>query len=129
MKATLPPGKYYIGDVCYVLSPDHYYEWDVIHGFTDGLILLRPPTDAFVVAKTPWGDGAYIGSDGVWYGVDAGNIGIVPIHMCQGKTTHMGSVYEFSGNVKFEYNKGVYTISGCGMDGRTRHAIRIDANI
>lgn len=122
-RAVLPPGKYYIGDVCYVLDEEHYNTWDR-QGFNNGLVKIED-VGSFAVAKTAWGDGCYTGTDKVQYGVDAGNIGLVPLHMCaKGEewAAGMGAVYEFvDHDVVFTYSAGVFRIKGAN------HFIRINS--
>jgi hypothetical protein len=74
---TFPAGKYYIGDLCYVLG-DTTYDSVVCDGgegfFTNG-------THTIGFFSTAHGDGFYRGTNGKSYGVDAGIIGIVPAEL------------------------------------------------
>jgi hypothetical protein len=79
MKATdwFPAGKYYVGDLCYVM----HAEWD--EGRTDmgcnqGEFTLKDGT-RFVSYNTKWGDGTYKDNSGRSYSVDAGLLGIVAL--------------------------------------------------
>jgi hypothetical protein len=77
----MEPGKYYVGDLCYVLD-DSWKEfceitidgYDVLHGgfrFKDGR--------EFVTFGTAYGDGEYKDEQGRRYPVDAGLIGCVRV--------------------------------------------------
>jgi hypothetical protein len=71
---TFPAGKYYIGDLCYVLDDEHY-DAAVCDG-DDGFQTNGTHTIGYF--STAYGDGCYRGTNGKNYGVDAGIIGIVP---------------------------------------------------
>ena len=74
---------FYIGDICYVLSQDHYRYWDQEHNFENG-IFTPPESDfSFGVASTAYGDGTQKDNDGGVYAVDAGNIGVVPMELVE----------------------------------------------
>ena len=74
-KATLPAGKYYIGDLCYSL-PDRLYDRVFGPDFEAGLYTSKKnPNHVFWLENTG-GDGCFNGSDGKEYCVDAGIIGI-----------------------------------------------------
>lgn len=77
-------GKYYIGDLCYVMHD----EWDEAcslffagrtdHGCNEGEFNLRDGR-RFVSYNTKWGDGCYQDQFGNEYGVDAGLIGCIKV--------------------------------------------------
>jgi|13_taG_2_1085334.scaffolds.fasta_scaffold00449_22 hypothetical protein len=84
---TLPAGRYFIGDLCYVISDDDWMgmvelmELDDFT-FTEGVFNGRP----FAVSSTMWGDGSYESDHYVEgedneepfrFGVDAGCIGVI----------------------------------------------------
>jgi hypothetical protein len=75
-KATFPPGTYYIGDLCYALDEDLYgrvfgQDYDSGH-----YSQKNNPNHVFMLSDTGIGDGAYRGTDGHEYCVDAGILGI-----------------------------------------------------
>lgn len=71
---TAPPGKYYIGDLCYALTQEIY---DGVFGGQDYECgLYTKGTSFFLVDHTAFGDGCYKDSYGRDYLVDAGIIGI-----------------------------------------------------
>lgn len=74
-------GKYYIGDLCYVMHP----EWDEFcsltingHNVLDGEFNLKDGR-RFATFTTKWGDGTYKDEQGREYGVDAGLIGCIAV--------------------------------------------------
>ena len=74
-KATLPAGRYYIGDLCYALHDTLY---DKVFGpcYDEGLFQsTKNPAHVFMMGGTG-GDGTFSGSDGKEYSVDAGILGI-----------------------------------------------------
>lgn len=82
--ATSKVGKIYIGDPCYAMREDVYYDvWgkDTPEraGFQDGEMECEGVT--FAIGGTAHGDGEYLGSDGTRFGVDAGVIGAVPFEL------------------------------------------------
>ena len=78
----LPAGKYYIGDLCYVM----HEEWDEVcglffkgrtdHGCNQGEFMLKDGR-RFACYNTRWGDGTYFDAAGNRYPVDAGCIGCI----------------------------------------------------
>jgi hypothetical protein len=79
-----PAGKYYIGDLCYVM----HSEWDEVcgkffegrtdHGCNQGEFTLNNGT-RFVSYNTKWGDGTYKDNSFRSYSVDAGLIGLIAV--------------------------------------------------
>ena len=79
----LRAGKYYVGDLCYVLGDKNGFDWGDILLETD---YLRSQTGMFEYkgikffsSGTAYGDGCYPDNEGREYGVDAGLIGCFPI--------------------------------------------------
>jgi len=75
----MQPGKYYIGDLCYVM----HSEWDEFCSLTivgdkvlDGEFNLKDGR-RFATFTTKWGDGNYFDQNGKSYDVDAGLIGCI----------------------------------------------------
>ena len=75
----MQPGKYYIGDLCYVM----HGEWDEFCKLTivgdkvlDGEFNLADGR-RFATFTTQWGDGNYFDQNGKSYDVDAGLIGCI----------------------------------------------------
>jgi hypothetical protein len=93
---TMPAGRYWIGDLCYVLRD----EWDEVcslffkgrtdHGANEGGFTLADGRN-FVCFNTAWGDGEYYDDYGNSYGVDAGCIGLIAVEPgfdCDGGNVH-----------------------------------------
>ena len=77
----MQPGKYYIGDLCYVM----HGEWDEFCSLTivgdkvlDGEFNLKDGR-RFATFTTKWGDGNYFDQSGKSYDVDAGLIGCIRV--------------------------------------------------
>ena len=100
----MPAGKYYCGDLCYVMHD----EWDEVcglffegrddHGCNQGIFQLKDGRK-FASFNTKWGDGGYRDQYGRSYGVDAGLIGCIAIkdiNLDSGDNfTRNGQVIEF----------------------------------
>lgn len=107
-EVSLPAGRYYIGDICYVLDDEVYYGvWDNA-GFAEGL--YEANGGIFAVAMTAHGDGCYSDSNGNCYGVDAGNIGIVSENLCKKFFAGL-KIIEFKNKVTFACKLGKFTIT------------------
>ena len=79
----MPAGKYYVGDLCYVMDHDEWsqvcdilFETDHPGGVRDGEFEL-PDGRRFAVYSTAYGDGSYHDQYGHTYSVDAGSIGCI----------------------------------------------------
>lgn len=127
-KAILNPGKYYIGDLCYVIGKNsddpnrtgrddwmHFLEesyWKVATDECPGGPVEYKGHKGFA-AYTAYGDGCYSDEEGNTYGVDAGMIGIIPIEACEvpeDKMTDLGHVFEFKIPIHcFRDAQGVFT--------------------
>ena len=101
---TMPAGKYYVGDLCYVMHEC----WDEVcglffkgrsdHGCNEGEFVLKDGR-RFVSINTKYGDGGYYDQYGNEYGVDAGLIGCILIDdinfNADGNGTQGGNVVNF----------------------------------
>ncbi len=116
-RATFPPGRYYIGDLCYALDDTLY---DKVFGpqYRSGKYTMpNEPSHAFMMGDTG-GDGEFRGTDGFNYPVDAGIIGIAAESTLDpAKAPYDGGrMYTFKGNVsvhcrndKFRFSSDNYT--------------------
>jgi len=123
ISAAFGPGKYYFGDVCYVMDDDVYHKewgkeddpnWHEV-GYQDGVHETSKGT--FVVAGTAYGDGVYRGTDGRDYGVDAGVLGIVPESLWkvgEAEAGGMGKVIDVRTKLEFEEQNGVFQVTADG---------------
>ncbi len=118
------PGKYFVGDICYALDEKIYHEtWGTKYEFNDGSYDVTDDfgvQSTFVVASTAYGDGCYVGSDEVEYGVDAGVIGIVPVALWKKDEPTGGRIVVAKTSISFSALNGQFTII---VDGKT---IKID---
>ena len=99
-----PAGKYYVGDLCYVMHD----EWDEVcgkffegrddHGCNQGMFELKDGRK-FASFNTKYGDGGYFDQDGKEYGVDAGLIGCISLNdidlNADGNSTTGGQIVQF----------------------------------
>jgi len=112
-KAKFPPGEYYIGDIAYALKEEFYFGVWAKNKFKNGTV--REPSSGryFAVAGTG-GDGTFKGSNGYEYGVDAGNIGLVPVELSKGKKASKGGTWhKFTKPVRFQATKKkIIVVSG-----------------
>lgn len=106
---TFPPGKYFIGDLCYAL-PDEIYE-NIFGGmgYEDGLYTQKDSNHFFFVASTSFGDGCYEGSDGKEFGVDAGVLSILPAATMD--KNDGGHMYDFQYPVTCTFRDGKFKFS------------------
>jgi len=100
---SMPAGRYYIGDLCYVMDDD---EWDQFCKITikgdeclDGEFEM-PDGRRFATYGTKWGDGEYQDNCGNSYGVDAGLIGCIRVEDIRANKypdiERLGAVHEFA---------------------------------
>jgi hypothetical protein len=108
---TAPPGTYYIGDLCYVLS-DNVYDtiFGGLGGYDAGLYTKKNSNDFFLVASTTYGDGLYTSSDQKQFAVDAGIIGIAPMSLVS-KNDGGGQFYTFDKPVKCKFRGGRFSFT------------------
>ena len=73
----MPAGRYYVGDLCYVLND----VWDEVCELSlfecEGGPFTLKDGRQFIMYGTAYGDGCYPSSDGKLYSVDSGTIGCV----------------------------------------------------
>lgn len=106
-KVTLPPGKYYIGDLCYALKEEIYDKVYGGQGYEDGL--YTSTLGSFMMHGTG-GDGCFKGSDGYDYPVDAAHIGIASLACCNPEDKiYGGKVFTFTSPVECKFNDTAFT--------------------
>jgi hypothetical protein len=101
---SLKPGRYYIGDLCYVMHD----KWDEFCDLTcsgDDVLTgeMKIGDVAFASYGTAYGDGEYRDNKGRSYCVDAGLIGCIlvdDIHPDEAKNLNLGHVVEFTNRVE-----------------------------
>lgn len=110
---VVPKGTYYVGDLCYALEDDIYRDVYGKMNYKDGL--YQNEKDYFLVAGTAFGDGEYVDTLGRSYGVDAGIIGICPIHLAR-KGTEGGQVIEFEEDIMCDFHQGMFSFTPLDTD-------------
>lgn len=111
---TMPAGRYYIGDLCYVMDRG---EWDEFCALTigqdqsgDGEFVFEDGR-RFATYGTTWGDGLYRSNIGTEHSVDAGLIGCIRI---QDITANKYDDLESLGAiVDFDHEFDTSTVNGC----------------
>ena len=113
----LPAGKYYIGDLCYVM----HKEWDEVcglffkgrtdHGCNQGEFMLADGR-RFACYNTRWGDGTYFDEARNRYSVDAGCIGCIlvsDISIDDANNIGSGNVHEMTRDFNTSNEDGILT--------------------
>jgi hypothetical protein len=108
IRTTLPPGEYYIGDLCYVLGDNVYDNIFGGTGYEMGIYTEKATGRTFLVGSTAYGDGEYRGSDGNKFAVDAGIIGICPKSL-MAKDDGGGHMYTFKTPVECKFQGGRFS--------------------
>lgn len=108
--ATLPAGRYYIGDIGYVIKEDIYENIFGDTNFEPGHYKMKD--GEFLVNRTAYGDGSYPGSNNYQYDVDAGIIGITNISLCIDENKlYGGTLHTFTEPVKCSFTQGLFMFS------------------
>ena len=119
-------GKYYVGDLCYVLDDD---EWDQVcartiqgKSFADGEFELNDGRK-FAIYGTSWGDGGYQDYYGNEYSVDSGSIGCIKIEDIKVKKydddlERLGAIVEFQTDFVTDGGRGIKGWNGIIQFGR-----------
>ena len=129
----LPAGKYYIGDPCYVLASDDPDDkrWGNFckELWKHGHSLEEFEDIPMFAAGTAYGDGSFEGSDGFWYGVDAGLIGIVPLSLCtdkkrlaRAKKSELGRFVTFKKDILIDYLDGIFWFGDITINTKSQYA-------
>lgn len=119
-KVTVPPGEYYLGDPCYSIGEDRDKWIDLCDKWyiaeNKGSNPVAQSGDSFVLAfNTAYGDGSYPGSDGKYYCVDAGIIGLVPVEIAD-KGTDLVTKITFTEPTVCTSENGVLTFGSVVID-------------
>ena len=110
----MPAGKYYVGDLCYVMSDDEWEEFCSItidgNNVRDGEFQLGDGR-RFATYCTAFGDGVYHDQYGHSYSVDAGLIGCIlidDIHIekYEKSLLDLGSIMEFDNSFATSGGRG-----------------------
>jgi len=118
---TMQAGKYYVGDLCYVMGD----RWDEVckliicgDNCLDGNFNLKDGT-RFSLYSTAWGDGSYFDNRRREYLVDSGSIGCIRVEdvtdlkareQLESGTFRGGHVIEFVESFSCDNDKGIIRI-------------------
>jgi len=120
-----PAGKYYIGDLCYVM----HEKWDEVcdkmfagrtdMGCNQGELTLNNGS-RFVSFSTSYGDGTYYDNRGRDYSVDAGLIGLIAVDFLdlsvEDNFTTGGQIVEFTQPFNCECEDGMMRFGNVMID-------------
>lgn len=106
MVGTIKTNKgFYVGDICYALSDEVYHGvWGKAH-YEDGEYEVNGYK--FAMGGTAHGDGCYCDKDGNVYGVDAGNIGVVPMELLR-EDFYNGGMLVYATECAYSFNRGKF---------------------
>ena len=121
----MPAGRYYVGDLCYVMTDK---EWDQFCSITikgnqclDGEFEM-PDGRKFATYGTAWGDGCYRDQYGNEYAVDAGLIGCIRVEDIRAekydKIEDLGTIHEFTSDFVTSGGRGDRSWEGTIQFGR-----------
>ena len=113
---TMPAGKYYIGDLCYVMHP----EWDEVCDLffpanhpprgVEGEFTLKDGR-RFASFSTAYGDGSYRSSIGTSHSVDSGSIGCIRVEDIRDNAydniEELGAIVEFDRPFEVRADQGL----------------------
>jgi hypothetical protein len=121
----MPAGRYYVGDLCYVLHDEWdeccnlFFEGRTDHGCNQGEFTLKDGR-RFVSYNTRWGDGFYEDEQERGYGVDAGLIGCIKVEDLNLSNSvnyiHGGYIIDFSKDFECYYEDGKIHIGHIVID-------------
>lgn len=122
VKGKLKSGKgFYVGDLCYGLSDENYDKLWGDNGYEEG-IFEDPETGlSIAVADTAYGDGCYYDNDNNEYGVDAGNISVIPYELADqnNRALRCMTFFDGEGECEVDFENGVFDITF--QSGKTVH--------
>jgi hypothetical protein len=110
------PGKYYIGDLCYVINNEN---WDKLLNDTE---YFQNEYQEFkgqqiFACSTVYGDGIFYDNNDTSYPVDAGILGIMPYDLIDDKKgIKNGSVVTFDEDFEVFEENGIFTFGNIEID-------------
>jgi hypothetical protein len=118
---TMPAGKYYIGDLCYVMHPEWKECCDLFFPYVPGQPESRGRDGEFALKDgrrfanfgTAWGDGTYRSNINTEHSVDSGSIGCIRVEDIRDNTYDnietLGAVVEFDQPFEVSEDAGMLT--------------------
>lgn len=130
---TMPPGKYYIGDLAYVLHD----RWDEFCDITisgneclDGEFQFDDGTK-FAVYRVAHGNGLYVDEFDNVYMVDTGSIGCISVNdisEAERANIDYGNVFDFNTEFDTESHHGIIHFGNVSIDAMSEDQIDEDDN-
>lgn len=112
----LPPGKYYVGDLCYIMSHEDWKSFLGHTSYESGEFNL-PEGYKVAIYRTAYGDGEYFDKEKNNYCVDSGTIGCIPLSKMGGlKYAEYGCVHHFDKSFETGYKKGIIYFGNVRID-------------
>jgi len=109
---TMPAGRYYVGDLCYVMHNEWHevcellFEGRTDHGCNEGVFTLANGT-RFAIFSTAYGDGVYHDQYLKHYCVDAGSIGCILATACtEDIREDLGNIVDFPNDFEVMSDNG-----------------------
>ena len=101
-------GKYYVGDLCYVLSDNEWQEVCQLMSYDNGMEKLKLSSGKEIcLSNTAYGDGTYTDEEGREYWVDSGTIGCVLVSdMSKNHNGEGGNIIDFPNHFNCFENDG-----------------------
>jgi len=128
------PGRYYVGDLCYVMHPQWKQVCDLMFATSGNSVLDGEFNLAngvrFAVQSTAYGDGVYYDEQGRQYPVDAGLIGCIRVEDVYDPEWYLEGVHtvEFKNPFTLEYDNGVITFVEHLTNGAKHVTLGIDTD-
>lgn len=121
----MPAGKYYVGDLCYVMHPEWNEVCDLLDG-GEGEFTLKDGRK-FASLNTYYGDGVYTSNMGTEHSVDAGLIGCIRVcdilddEYTQEHTKELGAFIDFQEPFEVWNDDGILCFGHIRID--TKHNV------
>lgn len=118
--STIPAGKYYIGDACYVIDDEKWMDF-LETGFwpaeKKGEVVFEYEGHKCFAHYTAFGDGVYTEcKTGAQLPVDAGMLSAIPLALIAKRSLEdaakLGIIVEFEHDVSVSYEDGTFYIGG-----------------
>lgn len=118
----MPAGKYYVGDLCYVMHPEWNEFCDITikdHTCLEGEFNLKDGR-RFATYSTAYGDGTYYSNLGSSHSVDAGLIGCILVNDIRDESatnlSRLGAIVDFPEPFETFSEDGVITFGHVVID-------------
>ena len=127
---VLPPGRYFVGDPCYVIPDNLWSDFCDITFESQTYTIEEFRGHLMLAGSTAYGDGRYADNNGQTYGVDSGMLGIVPealwLNAPEREIAGYGQIVEFGTMFPASCNNGVFSFGPIFID--TQHDDEEDEN-